>query len=85
MTGGAIQAALTGAGFKNSKSEKNKLENVTISSSKADTLLTIGILADNSTVALKNVTVTQAGNAISVDNDSTITVSGGSFNAKDAQ
>ncbi|WP_017195921.1 autotransporter outer membrane beta-barrel domain-containing protein [Bartonella birtlesii] len=84
MTGGAIQAALTGAGFKNSKSEKNKLENVTISSSKADTLLTIGILADNSTVALKNVTVTQAGNAISVDNDSTITVSGGSFNAKDA-
>ncbi len=39
-------------------------------------------MADDSTVTLNNVTVTQARNAISADNESTIKVSGGSFDAK---
>ncbi|WP_208441246.1 beta strand repeat-containing protein, partial [Bartonella raoultii] len=84
MTGGAIKAFYSGAAFENSKREENKLENVTISSGKDDALLKFGIVADKSTVTLNNVTVTKAGNAISADNESKITVSSGSFDAKKA-
>ncbi|WP_254492295.1 autotransporter outer membrane beta-barrel domain-containing protein [Bartonella sp. B1099] len=82
MTGGSIKAFYNGATFENSKREENKLENVTISSVKDDARLKAGISADQSTVALKNVTVTKAENAVVADNKSTITVSGGSFDAK---
>uniref|UniRef100_UPI0035D0E275 beta strand repeat-containing protein n=1 Tax=Bartonella sp. MF74HXZ TaxID=1461006 RepID=UPI0035D0E275 len=83
MTGGSIKASVAGAVFENSNSEKNKLENVTISNIENDKLLDYGIQADKgSTVALKNVTISQAINAVVADNSSTITVSGGSFNAE---
>ncbi|WP_425523232.1 autotransporter outer membrane beta-barrel domain-containing protein [Bartonella taylorii] len=83
MTGGTIKTSLVGAGFLNSNSSENNLEGVKISNSKDDALLNFGIRADKSTVALKNVTVTQATNAIVTDNNSTITVSGGLFAAKE--
>nr|WP_234924839.1 autotransporter outer membrane beta-barrel domain-containing protein [Bartonella vinsonii] len=84
MTGGRIKASKVGAGFLNSNSNKNHLEKVTISSGQDDALLNFGVKADkNSTVALKDVTVTQAQNAINADDHSTISVSGGSFNAKE--
>ncbi|WP_375654012.1 beta strand repeat-containing protein, partial [Bartonella sp. OD88NMGDW] len=83
MTGGTIKASMAGAVFSNTKSDKNKLENVTISSTKDGELLINGVDADNdSAVALKNVTVMQANSAIIADNSSTVTVSGGSFDAK---
>ncbi|MGF7158084.1 autotransporter outer membrane beta-barrel domain-containing protein [Bartonella heixiaziensis] len=83
MTGGTIKASVVGAVFSNSRSDENKLEDVTISSSKEGALLHYGIDADKeSTVALKDVTVTQAINAIFADNHSTVTVSGGSFDTK---
>ncbi|WP_273757148.1 right-handed parallel beta-helix repeat-containing protein, partial [Bartonella sp. MM73XJBT] len=82
MTGGTIKASIAGAAFKNSNREENKLENVTISSGKDDALLMHGIDANNSTITLNNVTVTQATNAIVADDNSQITVSGGSFDAK---
>ncbi|WP_375656195.1 autotransporter outer membrane beta-barrel domain-containing protein [Bartonella sp. MR63HLJHH] len=83
MTGGSITASKIGAYFENTESEKNKLEGVTISSGKNDAPLIAGIEADkNSTVALKDVTVTQATSAIIANDHSTITVSGGSFEAK---
>ncbi len=85
MAVGTITASKAGAVFFNSKSDKNKLENVTISSAKDDALLIYGIDADkNSTVTLKNVTVTQANSAIVAENSSTVTVYGGSFDAKDS-
>ncbi|WP_406604161.1 autotransporter outer membrane beta-barrel domain-containing protein [Bartonella gliris] len=84
MTGGTITASVAGATFSNSKSAENKLEGVTISSSKGDALLTFGIKADKSTVTLKDVKVSQAHNAVFANDDSTITVSGGSFDAKEA-
>ncbi len=83
MTGGTIKTSLVGAGFLNSNSSENNLEGVKISNSKDDALLNFGIRADKSAVALKNVTVTQATNAIVTDNNSTITVSGGLFAAKE--
>ncbi|WP_142416966.1 hypothetical protein [Bartonella massiliensis] len=82
MMGGTIKTSEFGAGFKGSNSEKNKLENVTILSNKDGALLNAGVSADKSTVALTNVTVTQAENAVVADNESTITISGGSFDAK---
>ncbi|WP_208433452.1 beta strand repeat-containing protein, partial [Bartonella elizabethae] len=84
MTGGTIKAFYNGAIFENSKREENKLENVTISSVKDedDALLQYGIVANDSTVALTNVTVTKAETAIIADDHSTITVSGGSFESK---
>ncbi|UNF44947.1 autotransporter outer membrane beta-barrel domain-containing protein [Bartonella krasnovii] len=82
MTGGTIKAFYSGASFENSKREENKLENVTISNVKDDAQLKAGVSADQSTVALKNVTVKQAENAVVADNESTITVSGGSLEAK---
>ncbi len=84
MTGGTVTVSDIGVHFSNSNSSENKLENVTISSGKKDAFLTNGINTNNSTVALNNITVTQAGKAIVADNESTITVSGGSFNAKEA-
>ncbi|WP_375692256.1 beta strand repeat-containing protein, partial [Bartonella sp. AP4SXKL] len=82
MIGGTITASAAGAGFLNSNSHENKLENVTISSDKDDTPLNFGIKADKSTVTLKDVTVTQAAAGIFAENDSTITISGGSFHAQ---
>ncbi|WP_212113080.1 right-handed parallel beta-helix repeat-containing protein, partial [Bartonella queenslandensis] len=82
MTGGTIQTSEIGAKFENSKRKENKLENVTISSDKKDTLLKNGINANKSTVDLKNVKVTQVTHALLADNESTITVSGGSFDTK---
>nr|WP_273783631.1 autotransporter outer membrane beta-barrel domain-containing protein [Bartonella sp. AU15XJBT] len=85
MTGGTIKASIIGATFENSEREENKLENVTISSGKDDAPLIYGIDANqNSIVALTNVTVKQAESAIIADDQSTVTVSGGSFDAKDA-
>ncbi|WP_375678261.1 beta strand repeat-containing protein, partial [Bartonella sp. AP33XZML] len=84
MTGGTITASAAGAGFLNSNSRENKLENVTISSGKDDAPLNFGIKADKGTVTLKDVTVTQAAAGIFADHDSTITISGGSFHAQNA-
>ncbi|WP_404977456.1 autotransporter outer membrane beta-barrel domain-containing protein [Bartonella sp. CL71SXKL] len=84
MTGGTITASKAGAGFLNSNSRENKLENVTISSGKDDAPLNFGIKADKSTVTLKDVTVIQAAAGIFADHDSTITISGGLFDAKGA-
>ncbi|WP_375609780.1 MULTISPECIES: autotransporter outer membrane beta-barrel domain-containing protein, partial [unclassified Bartonella] len=72
----------TGASFSDSKSKKNKLEDVVISSENDNSSLSLGISAKNSTVTLNNVTVTQALTGIFADDHSTITVSGGSFLAK---
>uniref|UniRef100_UPI0035CFB6DA autotransporter outer membrane beta-barrel domain-containing protein n=1 Tax=Bartonella sp. AC70YNML TaxID=3243460 RepID=UPI0035CFB6DA len=87
MIGGTITASTAGAGFLNSNSRENKLENVTISGVKKDVPLFFGIKADKSTVTLKNVTVTQAATGVFekgvlAENDSTITISGGSFHAQ---
>ncbi|WP_156851105.1 autotransporter outer membrane beta-barrel domain-containing protein [Bartonella refiksaydamii] len=82
MTGGTIKTSMVGASFLNSNSNENNLEDVKISSSEDDSLLGIGIAAEKSTVVLKNVTVTQAETGISADDHSTITVSGGSFDAQ---
>ncbi|WP_375675052.1 beta strand repeat-containing protein, partial [Bartonella sp. CL100XZDX] len=84
MTGGTITASKAGAGFLNSNSRENKLENVTISSGKDDAPLNFGIKADKGTVTLKDVTVIQAAAGILADHDSTITISGGLFDAKGA-
>ncbi|EJF78830.1 Type V secretory pathway, adhesin AidA [Candidatus Bartonella washoeensis] len=83
ITGGSIKASAAGAVFENSKSDKNKLENVTISSDKNDTLLNLGVEADNSSVTLKDVTVSEATNAIAAYDNSKITISGGSFSGND--
>ncbi|WP_375705139.1 autotransporter outer membrane beta-barrel domain-containing protein [Bartonella sp. AA86SXKL] len=72
----------TGASFSDSKSKKNKLEDVVISSENDNSSLSLGISAKNSTVILNNVTVTQALKGIFADDHSTITISGGSFRAK---
>uniref|UniRef100_UPI0035D0F6B1 autotransporter outer membrane beta-barrel domain-containing protein n=1 Tax=Bartonella sp. AC535YNZD TaxID=3243455 RepID=UPI0035D0F6B1 len=72
----------TGASFSDSKSKKNKLEDVVISSENDNSSLSLGINAKNSTVILNNVTVTQALTGIFAEDHSTITVSGGSFRAK---
>ncbi|WP_375655311.1 autotransporter outer membrane beta-barrel domain-containing protein, partial [Bartonella sp. AA83SXKL] len=86
MTGGSIKASQIGALFNASGSDENKntLENVQISSSKDDALIDKGISAEKSTVALNNVTVTKATTGIFANNNSTITVSGGSFDSKQA-
>ncbi|WP_375655310.1 autotransporter outer membrane beta-barrel domain-containing protein [Bartonella sp. AA83SXKL] len=72
----------TGASFSDSKSKKNKLEDVVISSENDNSSLSLGISAKNSTVILNNVTVTQALKGIFADDHSTITISGESFRAK---
>ncbi|QEE12519.1 autotransporter outer membrane beta-barrel domain-containing protein [Bartonella krasnovii] len=80
MTGGTVTASQIGVGFSNSNSTENKLENVTISSGKDEAPLKFGVIVNqNSTVTLKNVTVSQTTNAIVANDHSTITVSGGSF------
>ncbi|WP_404977250.1 MULTISPECIES: beta strand repeat-containing protein, partial [Bartonella] len=84
MTGGTIKASNIGASFENSNRKENSLDGVIVSSNKDDALLNIGISADKSTVALTNVTVKQAESAIGANNESTITVSGGAFNSKNA-
>uniref|UniRef100_UPI003F6DED5C NosD domain-containing protein n=1 Tax=Bartonella gabonensis TaxID=2699889 RepID=UPI003F6DED5C len=81
MMGGTIKAVYNGAGFENSNSDKNKLENVTISSNKDGVLLKAGVSADKSTVALKDITVSEAESAVVTDNESTVTISGGSFDS----
>ncbi len=84
MTGGSIAASQIGALFNASGSDENKntLEDVTISSGNDGTLMDKGISAEKSTVALNNVTVTQANTGIFANDHSTITVSGGSFDGK---
>ncbi len=84
MTGGSIAASQIGALFNASGSDENKntLENVNISSGKDKPLMDKGISAEKSTVALNNVTVTNATTGIFADDHSTITVSGGSFDGK---
>ncbi|WP_375675117.1 autotransporter outer membrane beta-barrel domain-containing protein [Bartonella sp. AP9QHHD] len=72
----------TGASFSDSKSKKNKLEDVVISSENDNSSLSLGISAKNSTVTLNNVTVTQALKGIFADDHSTITVSGGSLDGE---
>ncbi|WP_375612637.1 beta strand repeat-containing protein, partial [Bartonella sp. AA9NXGY] len=87
MTGGTITTTSTSAIFSNSNSSENKLENVTISGVKKDGTLYYGINANKSTVTLKDVTVAQAATGVFekgvlAENDSTITISGGSFHAQ---
>uniref|UniRef100_UPI0035D1350D right-handed parallel beta-helix repeat-containing protein n=5 Tax=Bartonella TaxID=773 RepID=UPI0035D1350D len=84
MTDGSITASQIGALFNASGNDENKntLENVKISSSKDDALIDKGISAEKSTVSLNNVTVTKATTGIFANNNSTITVSGGSFDGK---
>ncbi|WP_375636844.1 autotransporter outer membrane beta-barrel domain-containing protein [Bartonella sp. AP152HLJHH] len=72
----------TGASFSDSKSKKNKLEDVVISSENDNSSLSLGISAKNSTVILNNVTVTQALKGIFADDHSTITISGGSLDGE---
>ncbi|WP_330167897.1 autotransporter outer membrane beta-barrel domain-containing protein [Bartonella grahamii] len=84
ITASGIGASLSGIGasFSDSKSKKNKLEDVVISSDNDNNPLSLGISAKNSTVTLNKVTVTQTTEGIFADDHSTITVSGGSFGAK---
>ncbi|WP_273788016.1 autotransporter outer membrane beta-barrel domain-containing protein, partial [Bartonella grahamii] len=82
INGASITASEIGASFENNKSDKNTLENVKISSGNDDALMDKGINAEKSTVALNNVTVTQANTGIFANDHSTITVSGGSFDGK---
>ncbi|WP_375636664.1 autotransporter outer membrane beta-barrel domain-containing protein [Bartonella sp. MR90HLJMH] len=55
---------------------------MTISSGKDEAPLLVGIKADKSTVDLTDVKVMQAGNAVIANHGSEITISGGSFGAK---
>ncbi|UNF46547.1 autotransporter outer membrane beta-barrel domain-containing protein [Bartonella krasnovii] len=86
MTGGSIEITggdAVGALFSDTKSKENTLKDVKITSGKDGFFIEKGISADKeSTVALDNVTVTQAKTGIFVDNKSQITVSGGSFETK---
>ncbi|WP_375620520.1 beta strand repeat-containing protein, partial [Bartonella sp. TS25HLJMH] len=84
ITGGSINASDFGAIFMNSNSDKNKLENVTISSGDDKTLLGFGAGTENSTVTLKDVIIKQTNNAVSAQGGSTITITGGSFASKEA-
>ncbi|MCZ2158123.1 autotransporter outer membrane beta-barrel domain-containing protein [Bartonella sp. 220] len=85
MTGGSIAVSQTGASFTKSKNDQNKLEGVKITSNSKDKPLSIGINADQeSSVTLKDVTVTKAEKAIVANDHSTITIFGGSFEAKNA-
>ncbi|WP_208431596.1 autotransporter outer membrane beta-barrel domain-containing protein, partial [Bartonella doshiae] len=80
MTGGSITVSKTGASFENSKNDKNELENVVITSSSNDKPITTGVSADKkSTVALKNITVKNAEKALFANDNSQMTVTGGSF------
>lgn len=81
MVGGTIMASATGVGFVNSKSDENKLENVTISTGKEKNSGKGIFLEKESKVTLKNVKVTQTGNSIIANNHSKITVSRGSFDS----
>ncbi|WP_375665810.1 autotransporter outer membrane beta-barrel domain-containing protein [Bartonella sp. TT121SHDZB] len=87
MTGGTITTTSTSAIFSNSNSSENKLENVTISGVEKDGALYYAINTNKSTVTLKDVTVAQTATGVFekgvlAENDSTITISGGSFHAK---
>nr|WP_273789467.1 autotransporter outer membrane beta-barrel domain-containing protein [Bartonella sp. ML70XJBT] len=82
MTDGSITASQIGAVFNDSKNDENKLENVTISSGKDNPLMDKGIDAEKSSVTLNKVTVTNANTAILANDNSTITVSEGSFDGK---
>ncbi|EJF97437.1 hypothetical protein MEI_01131, partial [Bartonella vinsonii subsp. arupensis Pm136co] len=78
MTGGSITVSQTGASFENNNNDKNKLENVVIKSSSDDKPITTGVSADKkSTIALKNITVTNAKKALFAHDNSQITVTGG--------
>ncbi len=81
MVGGTIMASATGIGFVNSKSDENKLENVTISTGKEKNSGKGIFLEKESRITLKNVKVTQTGNSIIANNHSKITVSGGSLDS----
>ncbi|WP_375632450.1 autotransporter outer membrane beta-barrel domain-containing protein [Bartonella sp. AA74HLJMH] len=83
MNAVGIIAPTVGLFLEDSKSDKNKLKNVTITSSKDD-LMEKGIaLYKESKVILENVTVTQAKVGIEALDNSQTTVSGGYFNAKE--
>ncbi|WP_455465756.1 hypothetical protein [Bartonella sp. B39] len=82
MIKGTITASSIGAFFSDSKSEKNNLKDVVTSIDNDNHPLSLGISAKNSTVALNNITITQATTGISAEDHSTVTVSGGSFNGK---
>nr|WP_308219211.1 NosD domain-containing protein [Bartonella machadoae] len=85
MTDGTITVSEIGASFTNSKSDQNKLKGVKITSKSEDKPLSIGISADKeSSVTLKDVTVTKAEKAIVANDQSQVTISGGSFEAKNA-
>ncbi|WP_375640532.1 right-handed parallel beta-helix repeat-containing protein [Bartonella sp. MM55XZML] len=83
MNAVGIIAPTVGLFLEDSKNDKNKLKNVTITSSKDD-LMEKGIaLYKESKVILENVTVTQAKVGIEALDNSQTTVSGGYFNAKE--
>nr|WP_246464869.1 autotransporter outer membrane beta-barrel domain-containing protein [Bartonella phoceensis] len=83
MKRGTITASKAGAIFSSSKSDQNTLDTVIISSGKDDVPMDFGIMAEKkSTVALKDVHISQANNGVVANDHSTITISGGSFEAK---
>ncbi|MET3589732.1 outer membrane autotransporter protein [Bartonella silvatica] len=86
MTGGSITAPKVAVFLENSESSKdnkNKLENVKISSGKGQAFMDEGIRArTNSTLTLNNVTLSETNNGVWADDHSEITIAGGSFYAK---
>ncbi|WP_273758584.1 autotransporter outer membrane beta-barrel domain-containing protein [Bartonella sp. AU55XJBT] len=82
MKGGSIKAFYNGATFNESNRAENKLENVTISSGQDGRFIDKGISAEKSSVTLNKVTITNSNTAILANDNSTITVSEGSFDGK---
>ncbi|UNF46634.1 autotransporter outer membrane beta-barrel domain-containing protein [Bartonella krasnovii] len=79
MTGGSITASIIGAQYTESNSDKNKLEDVVISSLKDDETPSSGVdVIKKSKLSLKNVTITQVNQGINALDHSQVTVSGGS-------
>ncbi|WP_144756126.1 autotransporter outer membrane beta-barrel domain-containing protein, partial [Bartonella saheliensis] len=82
MTGGSITASIIGAQYTESNSDKNKLEDVMISSLKDNETPSSGVdVIKTSKLSLKNVTITQVDQGINALDHSQVTVSGGSVSA----
>ncbi|KEC54789.1 hypothetical protein O9A_01403 [Bartonella koehlerae C-29] len=80
ISNGTITVSKIGASFSNS--DKNTLENVKISSNAGNAPMDKGISANKSNITLNNVTITQAKNSIFADDQSQITILGGSFDGE---
>ncbi|WP_372712456.1 autotransporter outer membrane beta-barrel domain-containing protein [Bartonella machadoae] len=88
MTGGSIEISggdAIGALFSDTNSKENKLKDVKISTDKENFLMEKGVSVDKkSSVTLDNVTITKAKNGVFANDQSQVTISGGSFEAKNA-